>query len=138
MSTPDQDAEHLRLLSILYYVWAGLTAVFSCFGFFWLAIVFGFVATAAQNAAGPSAAAAGGFIAIIGVLMIVVALASAGISAFAGRSLAQRRNHTFCQVAAALACLSFPLGTALGVFTFLVLARPSVKATFDNRSPIAA
>jgi hypothetical protein len=134
MSTPNEDAEHLRLLSILYYVWAGLTAVFSCFGFFWIAVVFGFVATASQDAAGPPAAAIGGFMAIVGVLMIVIALASAAVSAFAGRSLAQRRNHTFCQVAAALACLSFPLGTALGVFTFIVLSRPSVKALFANNS----
>jgi hypothetical protein len=49
----------------------------------------------------------------------------------AGRSLAQRRRHTFCLVIAAIECITcIPFGTALGVFTILVLMRPSVKQAF--------
>jgi hypothetical protein len=136
MSLSNEDTEQLRLLSILYYVWAGLTAVLSCFGFVWVAVVFGIVATASADGAGPPVAAVGGLMALFGGLMIFLALLSAVLSAFAGRSLARRRNYTFCQVVAGLVCLSVPLGTALGVFTFVVLARPSVKASFENSSQL--
>ena len=40
-----------------------------------------------------------------------------------------------CIVMAALACLSMPFGTVLGVFTIIVLARPSVQALFSR--PVA-
>jgi len=32
---------------------------------------------------------------------------------------------------AAIACINMPFGTALGVFTLIVLARPTVKALFS-------
>ena len=35
-------------------------------------------------------------------------------------------------VIAALECLSVPLGTLLGVFTLVVLSRPSVRDSFDR------
>ena len=38
---------------------------------------------------------------------------------------------------AGLNCLHMPLGTLLGVFTFIVLARPSVQALFEQRSGAA-
>jgi hypothetical protein len=53
----------------------------------------------------------------------------------AGRSLAARKRYTFCIIVAAISCTFFPLGTALGVFTILVLSRPSVKALFENPRP---
>jgi hypothetical protein len=34
---------------------------------------------------------------------------------------------------AALCCAFFPFGTVLGVFTILVLVRPSVKALFETQ-----
>jgi hypothetical protein len=37
-------------------------------------------------------------------------------------------------VIAIITCLSVPLGTALGVFTLIVLARPSVKQLFERRT----
>jgi hypothetical protein len=39
------------------------------------------------------------------------------------RYLGQRRKRTFSIVTAGLNCISFPLGTALGVFTIIVLSR---------------
>jgi hypothetical protein len=35
---------------------------------------------------------------------------------------------------AAVECLFIPFGTVLGVFTILVLQRPTVKAMFSERS----
>jgi hypothetical protein len=49
-----------------------------------------------------------------------------------GISLNAQRRRTLCMVTAGLMCLNIPLGTILGVFTFVVLSRPSVKALFEQ------
>jgi hypothetical protein len=35
-------------------------------------------------------------------------------------------------VVAGISCISIPYGTVLGILTFLVLARPSIRAVFDR------
>ena len=77
-----------------------------------------------------------------GVIFIVFGLVGAAFAwvlavllAVTGRKLSQQRGHTFCFVVAILECLWMPLGTILGVFTLVVLTRPSVKALFEaNRT----
>ncbi len=49
-----------------------------------------------------------------------------------GRSLARRKNSTHCYVMAALSCVNVPFGTLLGVFTLVVLSRPTVKELFND------
>ena len=49
-----------------------------------------------------------------------------------GRRLLQHRSRTFCIIVAALMCLSIPFGTILGVFTLIVLSRPSVRQLFGE------
>ena len=48
----------------------------------------------------------------------------------AGRYLARRERYTFCLVVAGVECMFMPFGTVLGVFTIIVLSRPSVKDLF--------
>lgn len=48
----------------------------------------------------------------------------------AGRFIVRRKHYIFCLVIASLNCLFMPFGTILGVFTIVVLIRPSVKALF--------
>ncbi len=43
-----------------------------------------------------------------------------------------RRHRTFSIVIASLSCMSFPFGTILGVFTLIVLVRPSVKILYGE------
>jgi hypothetical protein len=50
-----------------------------------------------------------------------------------GRLISLRRRRTFSLVVAGINCASFPFGTVLGVFTFIVLARPSVRALYPPR-----
>jgi hypothetical protein len=52
------------------------------------------------------------------------------LTIYAGRCLKQHKAYNLAFVLACLNCLHAPLGTALGVFTLLVLSRPSVKALF--------
>jgi len=50
-----------------------------------------------------------------------------------GRSLAQQKRYMFSMIMACFLCLSFPFGTALGVFTLIVLNRESVKQGYEAR-----
>jgi hypothetical protein len=52
--------------------------------------------------------------------------------------LKNRRRYIFCLVVAGFECFFAPFGTVLGVFTILVLSRPSVKALFGVASPSAS
>ena len=52
----------------------------------------------------------------------------------AGRFIALRRHRMFCLVIAGLICLWVPLGTALGVYTFVILTRPGVIEWFGGRA----
>jgi len=54
----------------------------------------------------------------------------------AGRSLAERKRHLFCLVMAGInAAICTPFGTVLGIFTIIVLLRPSVKQAFGVATP---
>jgi hypothetical protein len=69
---------------------------------------------------------------IIGGFVALLSIAYGICLILAARSLTMRRNRTFCMVIAGINCLHFPLGTLLGVFTFIVLIRPSVVARFER------
>ncbi len=50
-----------------------------------------------------------------------------------GLKLRQRQWWTFCYLSGWGECLLFPFGTILGVFTIIVLSRPTVKRSFGMR-----
>ncbi len=64
-------------------------------------------------------------------IYILCAWTLAGLIAIAGRCLSRRTHYTYCFVIAGICCIFIPFGTILGVFTIIVLARPSVKALFE-------
>ena len=131
-----EDANHLRLLSIFHYVVGGITALFSLFPLIHVALGIGVITGAmpmndANGNATDDGRMFGWIFIVIGGVVILCGLALAAFIAYAGRCLAARRRHTLCLVVAALSCMCMPLGTVLGVFTLVVLLRPSVKAAFD-------
>ena len=140
----DRDAEHLRILSICWYVVAGLQGVMACFVLLYVLFgvgmaLFGAAAgTAAGSAArDPSGAVmglpfvgVGMIVGCFGVFMFLLAATLALLNFKTGQSLVRRRNLTLIYVMAAVACMGVPMGTLLGVFTFIVLSRPSVRANF--------
>lgn len=156
--TPDpeyqarQDAEHLNLLSIFYYIAAALLALGGLMFLFHIFMGLMFV-TGSAGASSTFTATPGTFPgappfppptkgsqppAVFGWMFVgmgaVALLLFETFAAFvftAGRGIANRDKKTLVQVVAALLCLNVPLGTALGVFTFIVLSRPSVAALFD-------
>jgi hypothetical protein len=135
----NQDEEHLRLLSIFHYVCAGLAAFFACIPI--IHLILGLVLTFSPESFGPGKDAPprlfGLFFAAFAAVMILLGWAFAACLAYAGRCLGQRKNYTFCLVMAGVACVFMPFGTVLGVFSIIVLARPSVKTLFTTPLPPA-
>jgi len=131
----NQDLEHLKILSICFYVKAGLTAMTGLF--FSIYILFGVFFIAAdipRKANEPPPELMGGIFVGFGVVLMGVFFLLAFLAFWAGRSLGRHKNYTFCLVIAALVCLSMPLGTILGIFTIIVLMRDTVKALFSGQN----
>lgn len=124
------DQSNLRLLSIFHYVYAGLLTLLILF--FGIYVVIGAAMIAAPGSGGHDAQLGGGILLGFGLLVVALIAAKVTLLIVAARSLVTHRRHTLCMVAAALSCLTFPLGTILGVFTLVVLVKPTVKAEFDR------
>jgi hypothetical protein len=133
----NDDVQHLRYLTIAHYVGAAITALFACFPLIYLSIGLIFVLNLPPMPGGDPFPAQlfGLMFALIGGLA-VLGWAFAVLIFVAGRSLEARKRYIFCLVVAALCCASFPLGTVLGVFTILVLMRPTVKAMFQRQEAL--
>jgi hypothetical protein len=129
-----QDLDHLRLLSIFYYVLGGLHGLCACFPLFHLTVgvllVSGAFPAPKQGEAIPEAF--GWFFILFASAAILLGWTFAICLIVAGRMLQQQRGYLFCLVVAAIACIFMPLGTVLGVFTLIVLLQPSVKELFGR------
>lgn len=64
------------------------------------------------------------------VASVILALVAAIHLLLVGIQIRRRRWWTFCYLTGWGECLMFPFGTILGVFTIIVLSRPSVKRLF--------
>ncbi|MFO8006127.1 MAG: hypothetical protein R6V05_00160 [Candidatus Brocadiia bacterium] len=130
----NRDAEHLRLLSVFHYVGAAMAGLFGCFPLLHLALGV-LVLTGAFDGSGDAPPRAVGLIFVVFALVFMaMAWGLAVLLILNGRFLARRRHHTFCVVVAGLTCLFVPFGTVLGVFTIVVLMRPSVQEMFRPRA----
>jgi hypothetical protein len=132
-----EDTEHLKLLSIFYYVMAGLIAIGGCLMmayFAFSAYMFNELIRTVPATPGstPPPAGIGWFFGAFGAVFCLAAWGLAALNFLCGRWLGMRKNRIFCIVVGALNCAGFPLGTALGVFTIIVLNRASVRAEFER------
>ena len=129
----NQDQEHLKLLSIFHYIVGGLAALFAFFPI--IHLILGILFIVAPNritgsGGQPPPPFIGWIFAIIGGGLMILGWAFAVCLIMAGRFIAKRKHYIFCLVMAGLNCLFMPFGTVLGVFTIIVLIRPSVKELF--------
>ncbi len=134
------DASHLKLLAIFHFVFAGLTLL----GLGFLFLHWWFMHAIMENPemwknqqGGPPPKE---FIALFKwvYLFFGTGIVLTGVAnTISGWSLMARRNRTFSLVVAGLNCMAFPFGTALGVFTFIVLLRDSVRELYEaQKRPI--
>ena len=131
----NEDLEHLKILSIFYYIVGGLAGLFACFPIIHLVIGLGMLGGSMFGEPLPADAdfpfiLFGLLFTIIPAVIILAGWVFAIAILVAGYFLSQHRRHTFCLVVAGISCMFVPFGTVLGVFTILVLSRPSVKALF--------
>jgi uncharacterized BrkB/YihY/UPF0761 family membrane protein len=133
------DEEHLRLLSIGYFVSSGITAFFSLFGllYVFLGAMMGltFSEAAKKSNQSPPPAFLGWILAIVGLVVFLFLITMAVLKFLTARYIQKRRSRAFCMVVAAISCLEIPYGTLLGVFTFIAVGRNSVKDLFEPRTP---
>jgi len=124
----NQDEEHLKLLSIFHYVVGGILGFFACFFIIHLIIGIAMLAGAFGREGPPPA------VGLIFVMMGLIAMTAGWTLAIclivSGKRLSRRTHYKFCFVIACISCAFSPFGTVLGVFTIIVLVRPTVKELF--------
>jgi hypothetical protein len=135
MSPPsrDVDLQHLKALSICHYVLGVLTALFSSVFLIHLGMGIMMIASPSTISGGsePPPWFMGWLLILFAGGFILIGWIFSALIIIAGRFLARRKHHLFCLIMAAVSCaVSVPLGTVLGVFTLIVLLRPSVKELF--------
>ena len=70
---------------------------------------------------------------IFGTIAVLCGWLFGAAIAYAGHSIGKRKHYLFILIIAGLMCaMCNPFGTVLGVFTFVVLLRPSVKERFEQ------
>ncbi len=130
----NQDAEHLRLLSIFHYVVGALAALFSFLPLLYAGMGFLFIYAARHDHARPGQQVPpevlGWIFITAGCAFFLIALGVAVCILLAGRALSRRRRYWFVFVTACIECLFMPFGTILGIFTLIVLSREPVKRVF--------
>lgn len=133
----DKDEEHLKLLSVFHYVAGGIAGFFACFPIMHLVMgIVVLVAALAGKGEGPPVFV-GLFFVMIALIMITMGWALAVCLIISGRQLARQKHYTFCFIVACVSCAFMPFGTVLGVFTIIVLMRPSVKELFAAKKSAA-
>jgi hypothetical protein len=133
-ATRSKDESDLNTLSILHYCWTGLLGC-SALGVVAYFILFAAILADAPTH-GPHGAhdqeIAAGVMGIMGIVMGVLMIPMFVCHLLAAAGLRNRKRYTLALVMSGFACLSVPLGTGLGIWTILVLQRPSVKALFGR------
>jgi magnesium-transporting ATPase (P-type) len=134
--TDDQrrrDNDQIHLLSIFHFVLGALALLgigFLCLHYLIVNYIFSHPEMMKTNTNLDAAKAIFSliiwFYLFAGFLLAVACVANI----LSGIFLLQRKNRMFSLVVAGLDCLQIPFGTALGVFTFIVLLRDSVRQSY--------
>ncbi|MHC4544628.1 MAG: hypothetical protein ACYTDW_01565 [Planctomycetota bacterium] len=134
----NQDEEHLKLLSIFHYVVGGIAGLFACIPVFHLIIGIAILVAGLSEASGDERVPSltfGLMFTLIALIFITAGWTLAICLIVSGRRLARRKHYKFCFVIACISCAFSPFGTVLGIFTIIVLVRPTVKELFGEAAP---
>lgn len=124
---------HLSTISILNYVYGALSIIGGLV-ILVIAIAAGGILQSdlVQNSNDAPPEAVGGLIQGLGSGLGVMILLWGVLICLSGYWISKRRNRMGSIVIAALCCLSFPIGTALGIFTIVVLVNDEVKRAYGE------
>jgi hypothetical protein len=129
-----QDESNLNVLGILFFVYAGIIGIgalaLSAFAILPAMLISGAAAGSPTPPGAPPPLLFGGiFAAMFGLIALFLAVKCV-VMLLAGRALGRRQHYVLVMIGACASLLTFPLGTALGVCTILMLQKPSVKVAF--------
>ncbi|WP_309398429.1 hypothetical protein [Cerasicoccus maritimus] len=136
-----QDESHLNSLAIAHYAIGGIGVLFACMPLIHMVVGLSFIIggnpMAEELQKHPEGfpfppELFGWFFFIAGLVFFLLGQALAISLILSGRQLKRRRGYNFSFVVACINCVAFPIGTALGAITLIVLMRPSVKAIYDE------
>lgn len=134
----DKDENDLRTLSIFYYIFGGLAGV----SVIWHIIRF--LITMIRNSTGsgdtlwaPFARPTMASPLLNSLFIFALIGAIAVLMIITGRLIAGRRHLVFCLVIGAISLIS-PYGIILGVFTIVILMRPSTRELFEANKNMSA
>ena len=144
---PNNDREHLKLIEIFHYVIAGLNGVGLGFLFLHYMILHTVFTNPqvleqmrsqqvqqGQQMPFDPAQFFGLFVWIyvfLGALLVVLTV----LNVASGLCIRRRSARMFSLVVAGVNCVCFPFGTALGIFTFILLLRSTVAALYGETAP---
>jgi hypothetical protein len=131
------DNEHLKMLSIFHYVLAGFAfagLLFLCLHFLIVTAVFTSpgIFNSPKNHSGPPVAFLLPFFMVFYLVFGGMLVTAGVLNLLSANFLRQRTHRTFSLVVAGLNCMQIPFGTALGVFTIMVLTRLSVREQYGS------
>lgn len=129
----EKNLENLRILGAFYYVVACFAAMIALIPMIHLAIgsILLIVSSFNPKEMFPLGLVGGVFVAVAAFLILLGATFGTCLF-FAGRFLRQTRHYYYCLVMGGVACVFFPWGTILGVFTLILLSKPEVKELFKD------
>jgi hypothetical protein len=136
----NKDLEQIKTIGIFTFVYAGVSALFAFFPVIHLTIGISmlngslFGGSAPTNTEFPINIFALMFT-IIPAVLILSGLIYAIALAILGNFLLKKKHYLYCMIMAGISCAFVPFGTVLGIFTIILLQRPSVKELFNYDIP---
>jgi hypothetical protein len=132
------DADHLNLLATFHFVGAGL-ALLGTLGILGHYAIMNAVFNNPQiwknQPQGPPPQEIFQMLKWGYLVFFLFFITSAVLNVLSGIFLRTRKHRSFSLLVAGLNCLHMPLGTVLGVFTFVVLLRSSVRELYEVQTP---
>ena len=129
-----QDDGHLKALVVCHYVWAGLIAILALIPLIHVFLGVAMIRGMFADQPNPPPPELGWFFVVFGAGAILLGEAIAALNVYSALQISRRRRRVLSIVVAGINCLSVPLGTLLGIFTIIVLARDSVRLQYAERS----
>jgi hypothetical protein len=132
------DDGHLQALAICHYIWGALVFLFSCV--FIVHIVMGTMMLrgswpGGSTASSPPPSEMGYLFVGMGSCGMLLGWLTGILTIASGRCIRFRQKRVFSLVMAGVNCGFVPFGTVLGVFTFILLARPAVIDQYARPAP---
>jgi nitrogen fixation/metabolism regulation signal transduction histidine kinase len=136
----EKDLQHLKLLGTFHYIWGALSLV----GALFIGAYFAFIGVVLMNTPSSSTTSeesastgiVGGIMIAAGVVLFLIAIVYGILILMAGGKYRKHQGgYWFCFALAIVTLIVGGIpGIVLGIFSLIVLSRPSVKALYKGES----